>query len=78
MDETRHIGSFVATNAGGIEYTVEIFQDFQQVQTRGGVHIVPKLKSLFCNGNPVNRIAQGKYKIIGRGIILKSSDPNAP
>ena len=80
---TRQEGSFVATDAGGNEYTVFMYRDMidtTNMHSRTRTQVPAALGELkTSDGRHVNRIDKGSYEIVGRPMIpISSDDPNAP
>jgi hypothetical protein len=75
----RRTGSFVASDAQGRSHTIYVYTEFLDVSSFEGPGEVEGLKELvLANGNRVNRIKKGEYKVVGTGATLTSSSPDAP
>lgn len=76
QEETKR---FEASDANGNSFTIIEFTEFIEVSTRGGTQTVAGKKSLrTTDGQPVNRLAKGKYQLPLLGLDLHSDDPDAP
>jgi hypothetical protein len=76
----RLTGSFQAIGSDGQTYTVEVWTDFIDTGTLDDPHSeTPGMQSLRTSaGEHLNYLGKGEYKMVGRDIILRSTDPNAP
>ena len=78
--ETKQIGAFVARDQSGREHRLLVFAEFRyqadlsgkKILSRGPVAIETE------DGDSVNVIGNGDYKVIRTGITLHSDDPDAP
>lgn len=78
---TKHTGTFTARAQDGREFAICIFTYYDETGSFGGKREpVEGQKSLkTSDGNKVDRIEKGKYRIIGpEEIHIFSDDPNAP
>jgi len=78
---TKHTSTFTAHSEGGREFSVHIFTDYDQTASFGaGTNRVEGPKTLRTpDGDLVERIDKGKYRILGvEKIDIFSDDPNAP
>jgi hypothetical protein len=71
----RHTATFAADGDDGQNYTVLVYE--------GRTNLVgvtaPELKTLrTVEGENVDRMGQGRYKIMKTGVVLTSGSPNAP
>ena len=80
---TDHVGSFVARDEDGREYTIHILTYTVNVGNRSGPNaeregMTSSLRT--SDGQPVNRLEKGKYEMLHpiRNVRLTSDDPNAP
>ena len=80
---TDHVGSFVARDETGREYTIHILTYTVNVGNRSDPNaeregMTSSLRT--SDGQPVNRLAKGKYEMLHpiRNVRLTSDDPNAP
>jgi hypothetical protein len=80
---TDHVGTFVARDEGGREYTIHILTYTVNVGNRSDPNaeregMTPSLRT--SEGQPVNRLGKGKYEMLHpiRNVRLTSTDPNAP
>ncbi len=80
----KQIGSFIAKDSTGKTYHIYAFADFAESQSSSGFVSLPGIPYLkTSDGNHVQRIEKGRYKINGippivLDIELTSDDPNAP
>jgi hypothetical protein len=74
------IQEFTAVDESGSEYRLQVYQQDVSVATRANPSAVaPGRKQIVTeDGASVNRLKKGEYEIVGTGIILRSSDPDAP
>lgn len=73
------LGSFLAIGDDGKSYTIQIFEERIDVSSNDGPASIGGLKRLYTsNGEEVNRIEKGEYEILKTGVMLLSSDSNAP
>ena len=79
---TRKVGSFVAKTAEGKAYTITVWQEYIRTPTTldGKSEVLGGLKKLETeDGEYVNRIEKGKYRLVSvPEADLFSDDPNAP
>jgi hypothetical protein len=80
---TDQVGSFVARDEEGREYTIHILTYTVSVGNRSDPNaeregMTSSLRT--SDGQPVNRLAKGKYEMLHpvRNVRLTSEDPNAP
>lgn len=77
--EIRAIGSFVAVDDDGDSHTLIIYRTF--IDTSNLDHPNTERPGMISvrteDGNAVNRLAEGEYEVVGLGIKLHSSDPDA-
>ncbi len=80
---TDSVGTFVARDEDGREYTIHILTYTVSVGNRSDPNaeregITSSLRT--AEGQPVNRLAKGKYEILHpiRNLRLTSDDPIAP
>lgn len=75
-------GSFIARDANGNRYHVNVFTDYVSGgrELDGTIQEIEGMKSLkLQDGTHVNRIEQGKYRTVGLvEAELTSDDPGAP
>jgi len=75
-------GSFVARDADGNQYTIDIYVDQIDVTHQGSLRreYADGLRELRTeDGRAVNRIARGTYEIVGPvPVRVSSDDPAAP
>jgi hypothetical protein len=76
----KRTGEFAAHTEDGREYTIFVFTNFIDAGTRDDPNaVVEGLKRLVTSdGDDVNRLEKGKYKVVSGGIELSSDDPDAP
>lgn len=78
----KHTNTFTATSDDGKIYTINEYTDYHNAGSfENPDQNVEGFKELrTSDGNTVNRIKKGKYKIFGPfgEIILTSDDPKAP
>jgi len=77
MKSLERVGTFVARDAIGNEYTLVIYQEYI---VTGGTRI-PTLQEIETDdGEAVNRLAGGRYELFGviDTTVLTADDPNAP
>jgi hypothetical protein len=75
----RQTGSFVAKDDQGKTYRVAILTEFIESVTNEGSMEIEGLKELRLDtGEAVNRVRQGKYRIVDTGLLLKSISEAAP
>ena len=77
MPTSKCKDSFEATSADDTKHTIEVWTDFILDSTTIGAAEQELQEDLRCNGNKVDRIAQGKYLIVSSAIVLLSDAPNA-
>lgn len=79
----ERVKTFVAVDAEGNEYTIEVWQRYTLSKRRlngGGGRKVPGVTALrTSDGHGVNWTEKGRYKLVTSGgeIDLTSDDPNA-
>jgi hypothetical protein len=79
----KKVGQFTAKHADGKSETLVIYQEFTASDTLNPAENtgpIPGVRSLrTVSGKTVNRLAQGKYEIIGgmASVPLTSDDPDA-
>lgn len=80
MTYKEHMGSFAATTQGGQTMVLHSYVQKIDVSTLSGGHqTVDGMKSIVtANGEPVNYLEKGKYKLVSTGQELYSSDANCP
>lgn len=73
-------GTFIAKDELGNTYRLHTFVEKIPVTTlRGPYEEIDGMKSILDdNGEPVNFLEKGKYKIVATDVIVTSSDPNCP
>ncbi|MGA2705903.1 MAG: hypothetical protein ABSH35_33080 [Isosphaeraceae bacterium] len=78
--ETKHVGSFVATDDAGEEYVLDVFVDFRYDLMRPGQKTVTRgIKEIKTqDGLSMRQTGEGTYQVAETGLVLHSSDPNAP
>lgn len=78
--ETRHDGSFIAIDDDGDEYIIELFTQINDKGTFDDPYATSEgLKILKTrDGASVNYLSKGKYEIVQTGVVVQSSDPDAP
>ncbi len=71
---------FTAVDHDGKKYPLRVYQERLPVGTRATPSAVaPGQKRIVTeDGESVNRVKKGKYKIVATGVILHSCDPDAP
>lgn len=76
----REVGRFQAVGDDGRKYTVVIHADILDAATAEDPNAVEEgIRSLrTVQGQAVNRLEKGKYRILLSGVTLKSDDANAP
>ena len=75
----REIGKFTARHRNGTTETVFVYQDFHDASDRVGPHRIPGMKSLATeNGELVNYVEPGRFRVAATGEILVSDDPACP
>jgi len=75
----RQTGSFVAKDEKGHPYTVLILTTFLEYWTPEGFSKIEGQSELTLkSGDPVNRIKQGKYRVMTSGMTLRSISQTAP
>lgn len=72
MRTQRRDGTFKAVDGFGRNHTIEIFTEILAEMTEGAQTFVT------AEGESVERIAKGKYRIVQGGTELTSKDPAAP
>jgi hypothetical protein len=76
---TRHVGSFIAKDAKGRQYRIHRFTDFIQFGNSKSSGESPGFSDLRTHdGNPVNYVSKGHYRLVFPEIDLTSDDPDAP
>ena len=78
--ELQRLGKFTVTREDGSQLVLVELQELIPVPSRGDPHAVaPGLKRLVTeDGDPANREAKGRYRLVSTGEILTSDDPAAP
>lgn len=78
MQERAH--EFMAVDNTGTEHRLLVYQEYVSTATRANPSAVaPGLKRIVTeDGQSVNCIKKGQYKVVATGAILRSSDPSAP
>lgn len=73
-----HVGSFIARDDQGNEHTLHVLVNIVDAGNKSDPHAERRgLKSIVTeDGDPVNRIDQGKYQVVTTGEILHSTDPD--
>lgn len=76
----EHTNTLEATSDGGDTYTIFEFTTIHEIRSSSGYSEVPGLKELrTADGHAVNRREKGVYEIVNLGgLVVRSSDPNAP
>lgn len=75
----QHTGTFKAQDADGRSYTIFVFTDIIDATTMSGPAVIKGLKEFrTSDGEAVNRLDRGSYLIVGPGIQITSTDPEAP
>ncbi len=71
---------FTAFDKDHKEYRLQVYQKDVPVGTRADPSAVaPELKQIVTeDGESVNRVKKGEYEIVATGVILRTSDPDAP
>ena len=71
---------FTAVDDAGNEYRLLVYQKQIPAPTRNDpAAVIPGLKRIVTeNGEHINRVNKGEYKIVVTGLVLCSSDPDAP
>lgn len=71
---------FTAFDEDGKEYRLRSYQGYASAATRANPSAVaPGLKRIVTeDGESVNRVKKGEYEIVATGVILFTSDPDAP
>ncbi len=74
------IQKFIAVDENGTPHDLQVYQSEISVATRAHPSAVqPGLKSIVTvDGQSVHRLSKGQYEIVGTGVNLSSSDPDAP
>lgn len=73
VEETNR---YVAQGSDGKSYTVVEFTEFLNTSTQNKVSWSPGMKSLqLLNGEPVNKVGEGKYETALTGVTLAFSGP---
>jgi hypothetical protein len=76
---TVRTGGFVAIDAQGKSYSLDVLREYVDVVTTGGSSRIGGLKAIHTkDGKEVNRIEKGKYLIVETNTELTSNDQNAP
>ena len=80
---TNHVGSFLARDKDGREYTIHVLTYTVNVGNRADPNaeregMTSSLRT--SDGHAVNRLEKGKYEMVHsvRNVRLTSDDPNAP
>jgi hypothetical protein len=78
MEEASY--QFTAVDDAGIPYRLVVYEERVSVATRADPSAVaPGLKRIVTeDGQSVNGLKKGEYQIVTTGVILRSSDPDAP
>lgn len=78
--DIRHDGSFIAVGADGDEYMIDIFTEVRDAGSFENPNAtIDGMKSLrLRGGGNVNRLDKGKYEIVQTGVVVQSTDPDAP
>lgn len=73
------IGSFKAFTQEGEEHTIEIWTHFDEVHDRNRRRVEPsRLYLMTTDGNDVDRVAQGEYRLTKNPeVSLSTDDPDA-
>lgn len=75
----EHTGRFTAYTEDGETVELDIYTDFIAAPTRRDPNgIVPGTKRIVGPDGSVDRIEQGRYKVVQTGVILTSNGPEAP
>jgi hypothetical protein len=76
----RQVGTFAARGSSGRLVTLAIFQEYMDAGIRDDPNAERKgpKQIMTTDGRRVNRIAKGKYRIVGSPEDLTYDDPNAP
>ena len=75
----RQIGKFTAKRKNGTTETVLVYQDFRDASDRVGPQRIPGMRSLTTeDGESVNYVEPGRFKVAATGDILISDDPDRP
>lgn len=71
---------FTAVDDSGREYRLRVYQEYVSVGTRADPSAVaPGMKRIVTeDGESVKLLGKGDYQIVVTGVILRSSDPDAP
>ena len=71
---------FTALDDDGNEYRLKVYQENVPAGTRDNPSaVIPGLKRIVTDdGESVNRVRKGVYKIVASGTVVRSSDPGAP
>jgi hypothetical protein len=74
------IQEFTATDEGGIEHRLLVYQNFIRAGTFDDPSAVVAglTRILTEDGKLVNCVRKGEYEIVETGVHLRSSDPDAP
>lgn len=80
LKEIRSDGSFVAVDDDGKKYIINLFTQINDEGTFEEPHATSEgLKILkTSDGGSVNYLDKGRYEIVQTGIVIQSSDPDAP
>jgi hypothetical protein len=78
--ETKQIGAFVARNQSGKKHRLLIFVEFRYQKDNSGKESVTRgpVEIETEDGDKVDALGQGDYRVIRSGIKLHSDDPDAP
>jgi hypothetical protein len=75
----RRTGAFVAQGDDGRNYTIHEYTDIETIESQDEPATTRILKELFTStGSRVHYKEKGVYEIEASGVILRSSDPDAP
>jgi hypothetical protein len=77
---SKIIQRFSATDDHGRRYRLLVWQEYVSTATRSDPsHLSPSMKYITTeDGESVNRLEKGQYEMAHTGVILRSSDPDAP
>ena len=76
----RRTGTFMVDGNDGRSYTIYIYTDFINAGTlddpRAEIEGLKELRT--SDGKAVNRLSKGEYQVVQTGVILRSSESDAP
>lgn len=74
------VQQFTAVDDAGTEHRLLVYQKQVPAPTRkDSKAVIPGLKRIVTEyGDTTNRLKKGEYQIVATGVVLRSSDPDAP